>query len=97
MSGASKKLLPSWRETADSLGFGVLCIRSPEGERFTFALTKDMAKIPIAALLSESELRHQVARAGFSQADIDTGIQVARAWATTVTRTSNRPTTEKSN
>src|SRR5437016_11388730 len=99
MFGASKKSLPSWRETAALLGFGVLCIHFPEGERFAFAFTTDIANFQelasravdpaIKPLVSESELRDQLTRAGFSQADIDAGIQVDRSWATTVTRTSN--------
>jgi len=34
----------------------------------------------------ESELRAQLMLAGFSNADIEAGIQVARTWATTTIR-----------
>ena len=75
---------------AESLGFGVLCMHFPERERFSWVLTAKIhdAGIPDRLLL-ESELRSQLAEAGFTQADIDTGIQIARAWATTITTTSN--------
>ena len=91
MSDASKKLSPSWREAATAQGFGVLCVLLPEGERFTFILT-DATKVreqgfrAIETLLSESELRAQLTQVGFSDAGIEAGIQVARAWATTMTR-----------
>lgn len=87
----SKKLSPSWRQAADAQGFGVLCVRLPEGERFTFILT-DATKVrehgfrAIETLLSESELRAQLTLVGFSDADIEAGIQVARTWATTMIR-----------
>src|SRR5438067_819427 len=42
MSEPSQKLTPSWRQAADSHGFGVLCVRLPEGERFTFLITDAM-------------------------------------------------------
>ena len=87
----SRKLSPSWREVATSNGFGILCVHYPEGERFTFILT-DATKVrehgfrAVETLLSEHELRAQLAQAGFSEDKIDIGIQVARTWATTMTR-----------
>ena len=94
MLGPSKRISPSWRDAAASHGFGVHCVRLPDGERFTFLLT-DTAKIrelgfrATEALVSESDLRAQLVQAGFQKADIDAAIQTARAWTTTVTRISD--------
>ena len=91
MPEPAKKLSPSWRQAADLQGFGVLCVRLPEGERFTFILT-DATKVnelgfrAIETLLSETELRAQLTQAAFSDADVEAGIQVARTWATTMIR-----------
>jgi hypothetical protein len=41
----------------------------------------------IWTLLSEGELRAQLALTWFSEPDIESGIQVARTWSTTVTPT----------
>jgi hypothetical protein len=35
MSGVFPKALPSWREAAAASGFGILCIKSENGEWFT--------------------------------------------------------------
>ncbi len=93
MSGAFEKSLPSWRQALVGHGFGILCIRDSEGERFTIAAA-DATKVAslneqgfrAGALISEVELRAQLTGAGFSEADIEAGIQLARDWATTITR-----------
>jgi hypothetical protein len=93
MSGAWKKSLPSWRKAADANGFGILCIRGPEGERFVIGPT-DPTKVTalcekgfrVGVWVPENELRAQLAQAGFSEPDIEASIQLSRDWATTVTR-----------
>jgi hypothetical protein len=91
MSDAPEKLSLSWHDAAASNGFGGLCLRVVEGERFTFVLT-DEAKArehgfrAVEALLLEHELRAQLAQAGFADPVIETGIHVVRLWATTMTR-----------
>jgi hypothetical protein len=96
MSAASKESLPSWRKAMVANGFGILCIRGPEGEQFTVGAI-DAAKAAALneqglrpwAMVSEAELRAKLARAEFSESDVEAAIQLARAWATTVTRTSD--------
>ena len=91
MSETPKTLLPSWHDVAAFNGFGILCVRFPEGERFTFMFT-DAEKVreygfrAVETLLLEHEVRAQLAQAGFPEPTIETGIQVARTWTTTITR-----------
>jgi hypothetical protein len=94
MSGAPEKPLPSWRNAAEANGFGILCIRGPEGERFTIGPV-DSTKVAtlqaqgfrIGVLVSEAEVRVQLTQAGFSEPDIEASLQLSRDWATTtVTR-----------
>lgn len=93
MSEGSRKPLPSWREAMQAKGFGILCIRGPEGERFAIgaadpaqAATLQRQGFQVGTLVSEAELRAQFAQAGFSESDIEATIQFSRDWATTVTR-----------
>lgn len=87
MSGALKQSLASWR---DAHGFGILCIRSPRGERFV--VVPASADIPLHLQgappwlgISESQLRTQLAEKGFCDSDADDAVQLAREWATTIT------------
>ena len=76
-------------DVAASNGLGVVCVRVPEGERFTFIIT-DSTKVrelgfqTIERLMRESELRAQLALAGFPQTVVEESIQVARTWATAI-------------
>src|SRR6266852_2176783 len=85
MSGASKKSLASWR---DAHGFGILCIRSPLGERFVVVPSEDSASVlqDASALMdaSESAFRSRLKQlANLSDAEIDEAVELAREWATT--------------
>jgi hypothetical protein len=85
-SDEAKGLSPSWREVAARLGVGVHCVHIPE--RFTIFFTdatrvREFGFRAVEALLPEGDLRAQLSQAGFSRADIETAIQVARRWATT--------------
>ena len=77
-------------DLAASNGLGVVCVRVPEGEHFTFIIT-DSTKVrelgfrAIETLMRESELRAQLTLAGFSQPAVEESIQVARTWATSIT------------
>lgn len=90
MTGVLKESLASWSEAH---GFGILCIHGSDGERFMVAPV-DEAKVfnlsdqgfRVFARISEAELCRQLAQAGFSEADSDAAIQLAREWATTFTR-----------
>lgn len=91
MSEIPRALSPSWHDVAATSGFGVLCIHFSEGERFTFVITdeekaREHGFRAVETLLLEHELRAQLAQAGFSESRIETGIHVARMWATTMTR-----------
>ena len=77
-------------DVAVSNGLGVVCVRSPEGERFTFIITdptrvRELGFRAIETLMRESELRAQLALAGFPEPAVEEGIQVARTWATSIT------------
>ena len=71
-------------------GLGVVCVRVPEGEQFTFIIT-DSTKVrelgfrAIETLMRESELRAQLALAGFAEPAVEESIQAARNWATSIT------------
>jgi hypothetical protein len=87
-SDEARALSPSWREVASRLGVGVHCVHIPEGDRFTFFFTdatrvREFGFRAVETLLPEGDLRAQLSQAGFSRADIETAIQVARRWATT--------------
>ncbi len=71
-------------------GLGVVCVRVSEGEQFTFIIT-DSTKVrelgfrAIETLMRESELRAQLALAGFPEPAVEESIQAARIWATSIT------------
>ena len=75
-------------------GFGILCIRGAEGERFTVGVT-DAARATALneqglrpwTMVPEDEVREKLVYAGFSESDVEAAIQLARDWATTITRT----------
>ncbi len=77
-------------DVAASNGLGVVCVRGQEGEQFTFIIT-DSTKVrelgfrAIDTLMRESELRAQLALAGFPAPAVEESIQVARTWATSIT------------
>ncbi len=77
-------------DVAASNGLGVVCVRFPEGEQFSFIIT-DSTKVrelgfrAIETLMRESELRAQLALAGFPAPAVEESIQVARTWATSIT------------
>ena len=75
---------------AASNGLGVVCVRLPDGEQFTFIITdstkvRDLGFRAIETLMRESELRAQLALAGFPEPAVEESIQVARTWATSIT------------
>jgi hypothetical protein len=78
------KSLASWR---DAHGFGILCIRSPLGERFVVVPSED----PLSAWqestdwtqFSESAFRAQLRDRKLSDVEADEAVQLAREWATT--------------
>jgi hypothetical protein len=95
MSGALRKSSPSWRKAAEANGFGILCIKGTDGERFSIALldagrfSKFAARGLRAGLsMTETELRAQLVQAGFSEPDIEAGIQLSRDWATLIKKSS---------
>ena len=101
MAEALKRSLASWREAH---GFGILCIVSPEGERFFVG--PDEAQVAAGQVerdpvswtgLSEPELRQYLTGRGFSRADTDDAIELSREWATTITGSSVFPSPPKSN
>ena len=71
-------------------GLGVVCVRVPDGEQFTFIIT-DSTKVhelgfwAIDTLMRENELRAQRALAGFPEPAVEESIQAARTWATSIT------------
>ena len=77
-------------DVAASNGLGVVCVPFPEGEQFTFIIS-DSTKVrelgfrAIETLMRESELRAQLALAGFPERAVEESIQVARTWATPIT------------
>src|SRR5437773_2234740 len=91
-----RKSLPSWREAAEANGFGILCIRGEDGERFTI-VARDRARLDeftarglqVGLPCTEPELRAQLTQAGFSDPDTEAGIQLSRDWATTWIKKSN--------
>lgn len=97
MSGVFRKALPSWREAAAVSGFGILCIRSENGEWFTVSAV-DVTKVAIlanvglrpGAMVSEAELLKKLAQAAMSEADVHAWIRLSREWATTFTHSTAR-------
>ena len=77
-------------DVAASNGLGVVCIRFPEGEQFSFIITestkvRELGFRAIETLMRESELRAQLALAGFPEPAVEESIQAARIWATSIT------------
>ena len=71
-------------------GLGVVCVRVPEGEQFTFIITestkvRELGFRAIDTLMRESELRAQLKLAGFPEPAVEESIQAARTWATSIT------------
>ena len=102
MSGVSRQSLASWREAH---GFGILCIVSPEGERFLVGPDESQVAAgsnehdPVSWTgLSDDELRqYLVKEKGFSLHDTEDAIQLSREWATTITGSSVFPAPPKPN
>lgn len=87
MFGALKKSLASWSEEH---GFAVLCILSPDGERFvvvpsSFDTPLARQGIPPWRGMSEADLRTHLSDIGLSNADVEGAIELSREWATTIT------------
>ncbi len=86
MFGALKKSLASWQ---DEHGFGILCILSPDGERFvvvpSWSNTPRAHGVPSWRGMSEADLRAHLAGIGLSNADVDGAVELSREWATTTT------------
>ena len=92
MSAESKILVP-WQEAFGADPFVILCCRFPEGERFMVVpsdsekrTTVETMGLPVAAFVTETDLRVALTRAGLSEQDATTRIQLAHEWATTVSR-----------
>lgn len=93
MSAESKILLP-WSEVFGADPFVILCCRFPEGEQF-MVVPVDRAKratveamgLLVAAFMTATDLRSGLTRAGLSERDATTRIQLAREWACSVSRT----------
>jgi hypothetical protein len=96
MAAASKILVP-WLEAFGSDSFMVLCCHSPNGEQF-IVLPADRGKktavdamgLPVGAFLSETDLRRRLTQAGLSEQEATSRIELAREWATTVSRSGAR-------
>ena len=87
MFGALKNSLASWCEEH---GFGVLCIVSPDGERFvvvpsSFDTPLAFQGVPPWRGMSEADLRAHLADLGMSNADVHEAVELSREWATTIT------------
>jgi hypothetical protein len=88
MFGALKKSLAAWW---DEHGFGILCILSPDGERFLVVPSPPTAAPALQGLpplrgMSEAGLRAHLTETGLSDPDIDEAVQLSREWATTISR-----------
>jgi hypothetical protein len=87
MFGALKKSLASW---SDEHGFGILCILSPDGERFVVVPSSSDTPLALQGVppwrgMSETDLRVHLAGIGLSDADVDGALELSREWATTIT------------
>jgi hypothetical protein len=86
MLGALKRSLASWR---DEHGFGILCILSPDGERFVVVPAPADTPLPCQGVppwrgMSEADLRTHLTQTGLSGFEIDEAVQLSREWATTI-------------
>jgi hypothetical protein len=92
MSVESKILVP-WQKAFGADPFVVLCCRLPTGEQF-MVVPADSGKrtaveamgLAVAAFVTETDLRSGLMRAGLSERDAASRIELAREWATTVSR-----------
>jgi hypothetical protein len=82
MVGALNTSLASWREEH---GFGILCIQSPDGERFVLVPDAPLQGVPPWRGLSEAGLRAHLTATGLSNADVEAAVELSREWATTIT------------
>jgi hypothetical protein len=89
---AELRTLVSWQEAFGADPFIILSCHFPDGEQFMVIpaeagkrTTVEAMGLPLAAFVSEAELRNRLMQAGLSQLDIDTRLRLARDWATTVT------------
>ena len=97
MSGVSRKSSPSWREAATATGFGILCIKSEQGEWFTVSMVNE-TKGPILAdvglhpgvMVPEADLLKKLALTPMPETDAHAWIRLSRDWFTTFTRTQKR-------
>jgi hypothetical protein len=95
MSEVLKQSLASWGEEH---GFLVLCLIPPEGERFILA-APDAAKAAslsargfrFQAAMSADEMHAHLIDVGVSGHETTEAIDLARVWATTVTRGPGSP------
>lgn len=87
MFEALKKSLAAWQ---DEHGFAILCILSPDGERFVVVRSSPdtpgaLPGGPPWRGMSDADLRVHLAGIGLSNADIDEALELSREWATTIT------------
>ena len=84
MSGVLKKSLAYWVEEH---GFGILCVRSPQGEHFVLVPpNRSNTGLELQdGRMSEREARAHLAGVGLSDMEVDEAVDLAREWATTVT------------
>ena len=87
MFGALKKSLASWCEEH---GFAILCILSPDGERFVVVPSSSdtpftLQSVPPWRGMSEADLRAHLADVGLSNAHVHEAVELSREWATTIT------------
>jgi hypothetical protein len=96
MAAESKSLVP-WQEAFGADPFVVLCCRFPNGELFMVVpadrektTTVEAMGLAVATFVTETDVRTRLTRAGLSERDATTRIELAREWATTVGRTVSR-------
>ena len=92
MSAESKILVP-WKKAFGTDSFVILCCRLPDGEQFMVLPAErgrrtavEAMGLPVAAFVIETDLRRGLTRAGLSERDATVRIELAREWATTVSR-----------
>jgi hypothetical protein len=95
MSAILKKSLAA---SVEERGFGVLCVRDSQAERFIIipaekANAADLIQqgLRLWELVSEADALAQLTLAGLTESDIDAVMNLAREWATTVTRKPGSP------
>jgi hypothetical protein len=95
MAEVLKRSLASWGEAH---GFLVLCLIPPEGERFilvapdaTKAARLSARGFRLQTAMSAAAMHDHLIRAGVSAGDTTGAIDLAREWATTITRGPGSP------